>query len=359
MTTNPYVHIFESIPLGVVVIDMHGHIQTMNRYAKTILDIADTDIKNEPLSTLLGPLPNANLLQDGLIGDKGGMKIRHDGKVLEITVSRLTGETEEPPKAVITLRDVTEMEKIQTAEKNNKKYALISELSADIAHEIRNPLGSIELLASLLKKESKRGKDINRANRIMAAVNHVENAISSLIDRSKKDQLAVTYVNIHNLLKEILLFSEKIIDGGAVFLSARYADVEPIVECNADMMKQVFLHLILNALPGAGCLDITTRYIEERQTIEIHFTEKSGSGPQNIRFGIFNHLPHGKEDHWGLGLAIIHNIVNMYHGGMRFEYREEVGSAFVLSFPLHPMRRSEVGSTNHPIETRKEANEEK
>jgi len=359
MMTNPYVHIFESIPLGVVVIDMHGHIQTMNRYAKTILDIADTPIKNEPIHTLLGPLPIANLLHDELVGETGGTKIRRDGKVLEITVARLKGEKEEPPKAVITLRDVTEIEKNQAVEKNNKQYALISELSANIAHEIRNPLGSIELLASLLKKESKREKDVNRANQIMAAVNHVENAISNLIHRSKKDQLAVTYVNIHDLLKEILLFSEKIIDGGAVFLSARYADVEPVVECNADMMKQVFLHLILNALPGAGCLDIITLYVEESQTIEIHFIEKSGSDPQNIRFGIFNGLSRAKEDHWGLGLAIVHNIVNMYHGCMRFEYREEVGASFVLSFPLRPMRMSELGATNDPFETRKEANEEK
>jgi PAS domain-containing protein len=55
MTTNPYFHIFESIPLGIVVIDAHGHIQTMNRYAKTILDIADTDIKDEPPQCPAGP----------------------------------------------------------------------------------------------------------------------------------------------------------------------------------------------------------------------------------------------------------------------------------------------------------------
>jgi PAS domain S-box-containing protein len=360
MTTNHYVHIFESIPLGVVVVDLHGHIQTLNRYAKTILDIADTPIKNEPIHPLLLDLfPIANLLKDEHVGETGGTKIRHGGKVLEITVARMKGEKKEPQKAVITLRDVTEMEKIQAVEKSREKYALISELSADIAHEIRNPLGSIELLASLLKKESNREKDINRANQIMAAVKNVENAISNLIHRSKKDQLPVTYVNIHDLLKEILLFSEKVIDGGAVFLSARYADVEPVIECNADMMKQVFLHLILSALPGTGCLDIITHFVEERRAIEIHFIEKSGSDPQNIRSGIFSRLSRAKEDHWSLGLAIVHNIVNMYHGCMRFEYREEVGAALVLSFPLLPVKRSEQGATNDPMETRKEANEEK
>jgi signal transduction histidine kinase len=359
MTTNHYLHIFESIPLGIVVIDLHGHIQTMNRYAKTILDIADPPVKNEHIHTLLGPLPIADLFQDEHFGETGGTKIRLDGKVLEITVARMKGGKEELPKAVITLRDVTEMEKIQAVEKNNEKYAFISELSADIAHEIRNPLGSIELLASLLKKESNREKDVNRANQIMAAVKTVENAISNLIHRSKKDRLPVTYVNIHDLLKEIMLFSEKIIDGGGVFLSVRYADVEPVIECNADMMKQVFLYLILNALTGAGRLDIITRYVEERRIIEIYFIEKSGPDPNNSRSGTFNCLSRAKEDHWGLGLAIVHNIVNMYNGWMRVEYREGVGAEFVLSFPLLPVRSSKLGATNDPIETNKEANEEK
>lgn len=352
MTTNPYVQIFESIPLGIVVIDLHGHIQTMNRYAKTVLDIADAPINCQEIQTLLGPLLIENLLQDEQAKEAGETKIRHQGKVLEITIARMKGDNEEPPRAVITLKDVTEIEKIQAVEKNNEKYALISELSADIAHEIRNPLGSIELLASLLKKESYRERDVNRAKQIMAAVKNVETAISNLIQRSKKDRLPVTSVNIHDLLKEILLFSERIIDEGMVFLSARYADVEPIIECNADMMKQVFLHLILHALPGAGCLDIATHCAEKRQTIEIHFIEKSGSDPNGSRSGIFDRLSRTEEDHWGLGLAIVHNIVNMYRGCMRVEYREEVGAAVVLSFPLLPARRPEQGATNEPVETK-------
>jgi signal transduction histidine kinase len=359
VTTNPYIQIFESIPLGIVVVDLRGHIQTMNGYARTILDIADTPAKKAPIHALLGPLPLANLLRDEHVGETGGTKIRRGGKVLEIRVARMKGGKEEPPKAVITVRDVTEMEKIQAIEINNEKHALISELSADIAHEIRNPLGSIELLASLLKKESNRVKDVNRANQIMAAVKNMENAISNLIHRSRKEQLPVAPVLIHDLLKEILLFSEKIIDGGAVFLSARYADMEPVIECNADMMKQVLLHVILNALPGAGRLDISTHFVEERRDIEIHFIEKSEADPRNIRSGIFNRLSSAKEDHWGLGLAIVHNIVNMYRGSMRFEYREEVGAAFVLSFPLLPAERPERGATSDPIEARKEANEKK
>jgi len=359
MTTNHYLQIFESIPLGIIVINQHGHIQTMNRYAKTILDIINTPIKNKHIHTLLGPIPIADLLKNEHFRETGGTKIRLDSKILEIMVAGIKGEQWEQPKAVITLRDITEMEKFRTTEKNNEKNAFIHELSADIAHEIRNPLGSIELLASLLRKESNREKDVNRANQIMAAVKTVENTISSLIRRSKKDQLPFTYVNIHDLLKEIMLFSEKIIDGGGVFLSVRYADVEPVVECDADMIKQVFLYLILNALTGAGRLDIITHYLEKRRVIEIHFIEKNGSDSKNSQSNIFSRLSRAKEDRWGLGLAIVHNIVNMYHGWMRIEYLEEVGAVFVLSFPLLPSRSFKFNATMNSIEVKKETHEEK
>ncbi len=92
MTTHPFVHIFESIPFGVAVVDQNGHIQTMNGYARTILGIADIPIRNESTHPLLGLLLPAQLFQDEPIGETGGTKIRHDGKVLEITVTRMKGE---------------------------------------------------------------------------------------------------------------------------------------------------------------------------------------------------------------------------------------------------------------------------
>jgi PAS domain S-box-containing protein len=356
--TNPYLHIFESIPLGVVVIDLNGHIQHLNRYAKTILDVDDTDVDNQNIHKLLGPLPIVDLLRNTLNANAAGIKINSNGKVVEIFAAPMIGANEENTKTVITLKDITEVEKLQADEKKNEKNTFLSELSADIAHEIRNPLGSIELLASLFKKEASREKDINRANQIMAAVKTVENAISNLIHRNQKDRLPVANVNIHNLLKEITLFSEKVIDGSGVFLSVSYADVEPVMECNADMMKQVFLYLIINALTGSGRLDIVTHYVEEHRNIEIHFIETSRLDSKNNSIGVFDHPSYTKEDPWGLGMAIIHNIVNMYHGWMRVEYRKSIGTKFVLSFPLVSVVSASSDRTDLSIVPEKDTNEE-
>ena len=221
MITNSYINIFESIPLGVVVIDLHGSILTMNKYAKSILNSTDNTINKEYLHTLLGEedsIPIENIFHTAHSGKVDCIKIKHIDKILEITGGPLNGEKGVLLGVIITLKDITEIENNRVLERNKEKYTVIGELSADMAHEIRNPLGSIELLASLLKKESNRKKDINRANQIIAAVKTMENKISQLIHLSKTNQIPVTYVNIHDVLKDILLFSEKIIDGGTVIL---------------------------------------------------------------------------------------------------------------------------------------------
>jgi len=362
MIINSYVHIFESIPVGVMVIDLYGHILTVNKYAKSILNITDTSINKKHIHTLLGDqdsISTENILHTEHFGKTRSSKIKYKDKILEIIGGPLNGRKGILLGAVITLKDITEIEKKQALERKKEKYTVMGELSSDMAHEIRNPLGSIELLASLLKKESKRKKDINRANQIIAAVKTMENKISQLIHLSKTKQIPVTNVNIHNVLKDILLFSEKIIDGGTVILSAQYAGIEPVIECNPDMMKQVFLNLILNALQETSRLDIVTHYLQDCRIIEISFIEKSESALENIRSDILNHLSRTKKKNWGLGLAIVHNIVNMYKGYIRVEYLEKVGTAFVLSFPLVRAETSEHDKIYDPIENMKGTHEEK
>ncbi len=93
--------------------------------------------------------------------------------------------------------------------------------------------------------------------------------------------------------------------------------------------------------------------------IEISFIEKSESTPETMRSDILNRLSRTKEKNWGLGLAIVHNIVNMYKGYIRVEYLVNVGTAFVLSFPLVRRGTSELDKINDPIENMKGEHEEK
>lgn len=340
MNTDFHNHIFQNMPLAVMVVDRQGQILTINHMASALLNIDASFPAKTDLLSLLGNPGNPEITEFLSLASSQITHIKQfycKGKILDMTGGPLADPKGTRYGIILTFKDITEIEANRIREKNNEKYAIMGELSADIAHEIRNPLGSIELLASLLRKEGKRKKDINRANQIMAAVKNMENKISSLIQFSKTYQTPVDFVNLHDLLKDILHFSEKVAFRELPFISANYAEVEPIVECNPDMMKQVFLTLILNtlqSLPETSRLDIVTNHLLAQRVIEVHFIEKCIVPQERPHTNMLDRFSHTSDHRWGLGLAIIHNIINMYNGSLRLEYLQTVGTAFVLSFPL-------------------------
>jgi sensor histidine kinase regulating citrate/malate metabolism len=93
--------------------------------------------------------------------------------------------------------------------------------------------------------------------------------------------------------------------------------------------------------------------------IEISFIEKSVSIQESLGSSNLIQPSHTQEKNWGLGLAIIHNIVNMYKGHMRVEYLINVGIAFVLSFPLVRRGTSEPNEIHDPIANNEGEHEEK
>ncbi len=336
MLPNHYIHIFESIPLGIVAVDQLGRLMAMNQNARFLLNMEAQQDDNEHFQEALAELSLStnDLLANSYMQKTIRSKKNNEDKTLEVICGPLIGDEDALLGFVIAMKDVTELEKKRVLDSKKDKDTFVGRLSADMAHEIRNPLGSIELLASLIRKESQRKKDINRANQIISAVKTVEDKISQLVVYANSHQTSTSYVNIHSVLKDILRFSEKVIDGDTIILSARYADIEPIIECNPDMIKQVFLIIILNVLQESSRLDIVTNHLQENQFIEISFVEKNTDTlgcfhPDRVSSSSFT-----KEKKWGIGLAIVHHIVNMFKGYVRVEHFEKTGTSFVLSFPL-------------------------
>lgn len=320
-------NLIDCLPFGVVATDPKGFIKTMNGYARKFLGMGL--VEGKPIKSFIADLdlpPLGRFLST----------VKKSDKIIEVEVSSVEGSGG-TADFVILLKDVTDAEKNRELAWRKNSYALLQEFSANIAHEMRNPLGGIELYASVLKKELKRKKDIERVNQIIAAVRIVESKIANLIRLSKNFDIPLEPVNIHLILKDILLSSEEIIDGETVFLSAKYADVEPFVNCSPEMIKQIFLNLILNALqamPPKGRLDISTNYDSARHFIDICLLDRSPHDADCAVSQIFDRFSHTSEKSSHLGLAMVHNIVNMYGGSLKIESVEKAGTAFILSFPV-------------------------
>jgi nitrogen-specific signal transduction histidine kinase len=303
MTGQP-IDILNHLPLGIVMTDGNGNPVLVNRAAKSIL------------ATCGGRVPAPPELKPA------EYRVDQNGRTIEITVSPVESND------LFTLKDVTKSSRLEALEKRREQYAVMGELAAHIAHEIRNPLGSIELFASLLKRGLKKDKDIRRIDQIIASVKTVNSKISQLILSSQTWESPVDNVNIHDILKDIMLYSEQVIDQGMICLSFRTADMEPFVEGNLDMIRQIFLSLILVALQSpslSGRLDIDTIHVPAPPAIEVHFRAEGRDFLERVT---------GTEASAGMGLAIIHHIMNMHRGSVRIEKYRQDNTSFILSFPL-------------------------
>jgi len=339
-------NILESLTTGVVVTDMEGKTTMINQCAEVFTEFSKEDAVGRDAQLLyenkiaFGSKGNLNFKNlDGGLGEK----IRLKGRVLEIFGSAVKTAQGEQIGKVIVLRNITKLEKLKAIVKRTEKLAAMGETAANLAHEIRNPLGSIELFASLLKKDMKKKKNIDRASHIINSVRDMDNKISNLLLFAKDRKPPMKKVNVHNALKEIIAFSEQIIKNENILLTVNYEDADPIIVGNAENLKQIFLNLTLNAMqamPEGGNLYIETRIFNGRyeggpygSNLEIRFVDTGyGIPAENIK-KIFDPFFTTKGKGAGLGLAIVHNIVDIHGGSIDVENNKGGGTVFTITFP--------------------------
>jgi nitrogen-specific signal transduction histidine kinase len=246
------------------------------------------------------------------------------------------------------------MNRLYRQEEDGQRQSF-TDLVAELAHEVRNPLGSIELLASLLMKSTEDETSIRRAAQIINAVKEINERITNIMVSTKTREITFVKINIHDIIREILQFSEIMLDGKTLFLLMKYSPSEPVVYGNVEMLKQLFLILILNALQSireGEYLFIETRFTNE----EMEAPEASAlhnSGHFEIRFSMKTNTEKGEgvrsvnslewmlqkeEMKTGLGIAVVSSIVEMHQGSVRLG-KDEDTMVFCIFLPAFTEQR--------------------
>ena len=340
-------NILESLTNGVIVTDLTGNIETINRCAGIFTAVTEAEVKGKHISLLFEDITPA-MWQDIFFSEyfqgEVGQKIKLQGRTLEIFGSPVNARSGQTLGNVFILRDISRIEKLEDMAKRTEKLASMGEMAANIAHEIRNPLGSIELFASLLMKDLPEERDRDRVAKILTSVKNMDNKISNLLLFTKTNIPRSECVNIHAILKETLSFSEPLAKQGNISLSFIPAEKEVLVPGDEEMLKQVFFNLTLNAfqaMPEGGRLDISTKITAAGQPrasvtpfLEIIFTDNGVGIPEENLPKIFDPFFSTREGTSGLGLAIVHNILDMHKGAINVERGSGVGTVFTILLPL-------------------------
>ncbi len=270
-------------------------------------------------------------------------------RLLESQVRQLKQELEIKNQA---LKESTEeKERLREQAERNLRLAAVGEMSARMAHELRNPLGSIELFASLLKKGlSSDTEKAGWAQHIQTAVEAMDYALSNLLAFTGKPKANLKKTDIKKVIKEALGFATHLIQQKEIQAVTEIASLTKAIPCDEDLLRQVFLNLILNAIDAmgkGGTLTIEAEMEKDPDVVKIRFRDTGCGIPEDCLPRVFDPFYTTKNKGTGLGLAIVHNAIVAHQGTIEVESRVDEekkghgGTCFTMILPI----RSEKGTT--------------
>ncbi len=353
--------ILDSLPVGVLGTDAGGAVTAVNRAARAILGLDGGELLGQSVNEVMGSAlaPRAEPIVE--LHDPVTY-VRPDGEPLKlhVSVAQMIGEAGQQPGYVVNLQDVTLLNKLEEQSARRNRFTVMGEMAANIAHEIRNPLGSIELFASLVRKglpeDDEKTALMNRISSAITSMNHI---ISNVLEYTKPRAVTPKELDLHGLLRELEAFFGFQCEQNGVSLVLALQAPDAWIRADREMLKQVFHNLLLNAvqaMPEGGALTLATR---TRTVSNVDLLERLGRAPgpdggilnvlevtvrdtgvgmlPEIQNRIFDPFFTTKSRGTGLGLAITHSIVEAHqatidvesHAGARGQ-----GTTFVLMFPL-------------------------
>jgi len=346
-------NIVESLTTGVVVVDLMGRVTIFNRAAERITGLNPDNVRGRKFDELfissLFPKLNRKPGSPAEIGQSMEVEteiLLRGEDVLHVSLSTFPVKDQQGKKigTALTLQDISRLKKLEEKANRTDKLAAMGEMAAEIAHEIRNPLGSIELFATTLKKDLEGFGDLqNLADHISSGVRSMNSSISNLlmfIKPNQKYEFQITDIN--STLDNSLLFSRDLaVSNSDIEVITRYSKEPLMVNGDPELLKQVALNLILNAvqaMPDGGRLTVSTNKLNGRQNdssvVEIRLCDTGYGVSRADMSKILDPFFTTKKKGTGLGLAIVHNILEIHGGDIDIESLEEEGTVCRVTLPL-------------------------
>jgi two-component system, NtrC family, sensor histidine kinase HydH len=273
------------------------------------------------------PLFCAAGILTGTVTDRG-RKQRAD---LERTTQRLTEVYQQ-------LQD--NFEQMKRAE---RLFAL-GQLSAGLAHEIRNPLASIAGAAGILQRNLQRErKDAECLEIISKECQRLTGLVTQFLDFARPRTPQYQTTDFHVVIDSVMELAAHAVGKSQVELRQEISPNLALVECDPELLKQVLLNLIINAIQattGGGEVLVSAGLRKNRLLIEVRDEGCGISGADRDR--IFDPFFTTKENGTGLGLSVTHQIVEQHGGILTAEANPGKGMTFSVSLPLRHERRHEA-----------------
>lgn len=330
-------NVIDSMPAGLITLDNQRHIVSLNDKAQEIFGKQGEGAVGNPLEALTGAerCEIAPLIREGREFVERPMEcLRPSGESIPVKVSasRLTDRNGEPLGTVLIVQDLRDIKAMEEALERSRRHAALGRMAAGIAHEIRNPLGTLRGFAQYFAKLGEKDSHAEEYAELMVGeVDRLNRTISALLQFARPREPEPEEVDLGALLRRTArLLQEDLAARNLTFVLDPPAETV-LFTADSDLLTQVLINLLQNARaatePGGEiCLGA------REEDAEIRFWVKdTGKGitPEE-RSRMFDPFFTTRKTGTGLGLAMVHQIVEQHGGRIEVESVPEQGTTVTV-----------------------------
>jgi len=332
--------ILDGLPCGVAVVEVEAEkIVLANPVCRALLGLsamelpADCEVPNWLRMAVIGA--GNSPAEDGFEQE---VKVEREEKVrwLSIRSNRLTKAV--PEQAVLIIRDVTGQKNTEKERESARNLMALAEMTTVLAHEVRNPLGSMELLARCLTEDPGLSAESQQyVEHLQAGIRSLAATVNNALRFHNPGSQPFRQVEVSSVLRSGVEFVRPLVSQKGVALQVEENLAQTEIMGDAEALKQVFLNLLTNSLrhtASGGEIKITS-YLAARgsgRRVVIEFAD-SGNGIKAEHLSRIFNAGFTTTGSSGLGLAVCRRIVEEHGGTMTVSSQVGVGTTFWLEIP--------------------------
>lgn len=331
-----------SIHSGLMTCDSAGRILYVNPFGESILGATSAALRGRSLRAVFGtPLLDAAALRVRVESeDLARLEVRFergDGKAVQLGISVSSLATARPGEYLLAFQDLTEIKRLEGEVRTNEKLALMGEMAAYLAHEIRNPLGSISGSAQVLMTDANVSPDQRRLLGIITRESgRLSETLNRVLAQTRIPPATREPVDVGPVIAEAVTLLRNASEVGERHAVEFETDEGPhVCLANPDEVAQVFWNLARNgleAMPQGGTLRVELRARADEIVLSVRDEGRGMGREEHSR--LFQPLASGFPVGGGLGLAIVHRIVRDHRGSIQVRRLPTKGTQVEVRLPL-------------------------
>lgn len=346
--------LLEHIPAGVCLVDRLGDIIIHNSHFFDIMEM-EASKGNILLSTkncffatdlqrfLKQPAKN-EFSREGRIYD-----MNENPRDIFVRVGQLANEG----IIYIILTDITEKNQMIRDISRSSRLMAMGDMVAQISHEIKNPLGSMELFATLLYKDLDNEDSRKLLNNIIIMIKRLDSILNSMLNFAKPMKQVFMPVNINDIIKETVQFTSVLTSERNIELATDLCCGTAIIDVDPELIRQVIYNLLLNSYQASeknGSITISTATCKDKRDGREMFIitiEDQGYGIEQRHLNsIFDPFFTTRNDGNGLGLSIVNRIVDIHNGYLKIKSTKNKGTHISVFLPRQQRKAKKRRSCN-------------